>query len=566
MLRLPAALIALTLLLLHLANTAVADGYVRFDIARAKRSPRDPNPSRARLVRRIAQRLGKRADDVANTVLQVLDNAEYLYYTNVTIGSPGQSLRLQIDTGSSDVWVESGENEVCQESDDPCSTTGIFEPDDSTTYAFSNSRFYIAYGDGSYSKGDYVTDDFEIGGVTLTNLTFGIATSGNATTGIMGIGYPANEAIAVEYGSSYEYKNLPALLYSEGHINTMAYSLWLNSLDSSTGSILFGGVDRKKYSGELVQLDIITSDGDTSPTEFYVTLNGVSATDSSNVTSTIASDLSQAVLLDSGTTLAYLSSELVSTIATSAGATYYSQYGYYISYCSSGDSDATVNFDFGGVTIAVLVSEFLFELTDTDGNVARFTNGESACIFGMLPNTDIGVSILGDVFLRSAYVVYDLSNDVIGLAQTVFDETDSDIVAINSTIPGAVTATATGDSSEATVSAQSSGGFLEPGFGGGFTTSDFSATTTITSTSQRNHGSDSSTTGASGATATMTSSANATSSVAHTTKSSSPTSTQSSSSTATSSSSSGAVSVTVSPFTVYLSGVLSVVAVALASF
>ena len=32
-------------------------------------------------------------------------------------------------------------------------------------------------------------------------------------------------------------------------INTVAYSLWLNDLDASTGSILFGGIDTEKYTG-----------------------------------------------------------------------------------------------------------------------------------------------------------------------------------------------------------------------------------------------------------------------------------------------------------------------------
>src|SRR6202034_2435317 len=49
--------------------------------------------------------------------------------------------------------------------------------------------------------------------------------------------------------------------------------------------------------------------------------------------------------------------------------------------------------------------------------------------------------LFGDTFLRSAYVVYDLQENSIGLAQTNFNATDSNIQAFPSSggIPGAST-------------------------------------------------------------------------------------------------------------------------------
>lgn len=37
------------------------------------------------------------------------------YFATVKIGTPGQQLSLQLDTGSSDVWVPYNEAEVCQD-------------------------------------------------------------------------------------------------------------------------------------------------------------------------------------------------------------------------------------------------------------------------------------------------------------------------------------------------------------------------------------------------------------------------------------------------------------------
>jgi hypothetical protein len=72
------------------------------------------------------------------------------------------------------------------------------------------------------------------------------------------------------------------------------------------------------------------------------------------------------------------------------------------------------------------------------------SNGDPACIFGIGPASvlDNGPLLLGDTFLRSAYVVYDLANYRIGLAQTKFNSTDSNVApfpSLNASIPSATT-------------------------------------------------------------------------------------------------------------------------------
>jgi hypothetical protein len=71
--------------------------------------------------------------------------------------------------------------------------------------------------------------------------------------GVLGIGYTTDEAV-VNHQSSYA--NLPKAMVADGLINSNAYSLWLNDLDANTGSILFGGVDSDKYTGDLETLPI----------------------------------------------------------------------------------------------------------------------------------------------------------------------------------------------------------------------------------------------------------------------------------------------------------------------
>ena len=77
--------------------------------------------------------------------------------------------------------------------------------------------------------------------------------------GIMGIGYKAGESISASIAAGEGgqlYPNVINVLKDQGHINQLAYSLWLNDLDSLTGSVLFGGVDTAKYHGELIALPV----------------------------------------------------------------------------------------------------------------------------------------------------------------------------------------------------------------------------------------------------------------------------------------------------------------------
>lgn len=211
----------------------------------------------------------------------------------------------------------------------------------------------------------------------------------------------------------------------DGMIQSNAYSLWLNDLDANTGNILFGGVDTEKYTGSLQTLPIQNGGGNLFA-EFLITLTGLKLG-----TTTIGADnLALAVLLDTGSSLTYLPDAMVSQIYNQVSAQYDSEAGAAYVPCSlANDNTNKLEFSFSGPKIAVDMNELVLDLVTTSGKPPTFQNGVPACLFGVAP-AGSGTSVLGDTFLRSAYVVYDMDNNQISLAKTKFNTTASNVVEI----------------------------------------------------------------------------------------------------------------------------------------
>lgn len=151
-------------------------------------------------------------------------------------------------------------------------------------------------------------------------------------------------------------------------------------------------------------------------------------------------NLAVPVILDSGTTLTYLPDQYANDIIGGVGAINDKNYGYVVP-CSLGGDGATFTFQFGGASgpsIVVGMSEFVLPIvTQSSGPAPTAADGSALCQFGINPAGN-SPNLFGDTFLRSAYVVYDLENEQIGLANTNFNATSSNIKEFSdSTIPGA---------------------------------------------------------------------------------------------------------------------------------
>ncbi|KAF2838649.1 acid protease [Patellaria atrata CBS 101060] len=189
-------------------------------------------------------------------------------YINVSIGTPAQELSLKLDLGSEDILVnkpstDNSDSWSCTEeySQHMCSW-GLYDSRSSLT-----AEHVLPSPPTWDPTCDFGSETVSIGGVRLYNQTLrqqtpayydtsGVKLS-NWTTRMGKIGLSPREAINSTDWATYDELTGPRPLsilggiVDSGILSTASYSIWLNYHNTSVGSILFGGIDTDKFSGQL---------------------------------------------------------------------------------------------------------------------------------------------------------------------------------------------------------------------------------------------------------------------------------------------------------------------------
>ncbi|KAI1757617.1 acid protease [Xylaria castorea] len=323
------------------------------------------------------------------------------YLAELTIGNSTsgnqQVVNVLIDTGSFELWV----NPTCSTSNVPefCEAFGHYDPALSpTSQKLNNNGFSIKYGSGQV-RGPYYKDDIYISGARIQNQQFGVANSSELVWfGIMGLGH----------GQGNGFINYPLVvdsLAAQGLTNTKLFSMNLGRQVSPgaviTGEMTFGGVDTNSYAGMLHKVPTDPSDP-----HYKITLSALAHRAPGAESSTPLSDssLPLPLIVDSGTTLSLLPEPLVSKLAAQfPGAKSDGAGGYRVD-CAYQNQTGTVDFVIlaatGTVTINVAYRDFIW-------------NSGGDCFLGAWFSNNVGTFILGDSFLRGAYVAFDQTNNAL---------------------------------------------------------------------------------------------------------------------------------------------------------
>ncbi|AET39316.1 pepsin-like aspartic protease Ecym_4251 [Eremothecium cymbalariae DBVPG len=413
-----------------LAQRAESAAYVRFDLDKTRGN--DFRSSEKGVM--PFGELKKRDDEYVDVKIH---NEQTFYSVNLSIGTPAQEVTVLVDTGSSDLWIIGADVDCGPDNSDStepldCFEYGAFDKSKSSSWKNNHTEFYISYGDTSFASGEWGTDKLDLGDLNADGLTFAVATASNSSVAVLGIGLTGIEVTRASGDNGYEYDNLPIVLKRNGVIDKTAYSLYLNDLDATSGSVLFGAVDHSKYTGTLATVPLVNVNaryGFPKPIELHITLNGLGFS-SGKKRGTISATKVPA-LLDSGTTLSYFPTELAAAIASNVGAVWNARLRKFLIPCSQAKrNNIDLIYNFGGVEITSPLVNYLSE-----------TNVEDVCLLGIVPTSSNDI-ILGDVFLTSVYTVYDLEALEVSIAQAAYGASaeKENIEVIKSTVPGATKA------------------------------------------------------------------------------------------------------------------------------
>ncbi|QLI73005.1 Aspartic proteinase 3 [Metarhizium brunneum] len=214
---------------------------------------------------------------------------------------------------------------------------------------------------------------------------------------------------AVAGARSYFDKSSSSTLVRTGESKTTGYNIGGNSshqidlyrdnMSLGDGGVLLGGVNRKKFWGRLgkQKMTVHPFHGK----DYVISFNEVSATAENGSKSSLSrSDEGIPALLDTGTLLnKFPPSVFQSILKRFPGAKPMNKYPLYIVDCSLRDVNASIDLAFGKTTIKMPYSNFILSIEK--------------------PECVLVHTVLGQVFMRGAYIVMDQDNSEVYLANAV---------------------------------------------------------------------------------------------------------------------------------------------------
>jgi len=322
-----------------------------------------------------------------NVIIKDYSNAQY--YGEVMIGTPPQKFTVVFDTGSSNLWVPKVN---CQN----CGYWFIhggknkFDNSQSTSYKADGSDFHIQYGSGDvqgYFSVDTVTlaDDIVITDQKFAEVSnaggLGVGYIMGQFDGILGLGF---EGLSLG-GAKTVFKN--AIDQKVVAQPVFAFSLG----DNADGELTLGGYDDSKFKGDITWIPL------SEPKYWQIDIEDITAGSYSSGTTN--------GIVDSGTSLITGPSTSIIKIALSVGAMP-NIMGQYTIDCAKVPNLPDLEFKINGQVWKVPGKDLVIESAGT-------------CLFAMM-GMDIPTGpqwILGDVFMRKFYTIFDYENQKVGLAE-----------------------------------------------------------------------------------------------------------------------------------------------------
>lgn len=302
------------------------------------------------------------------------DDLEYL--TPVQIGTPAQTLKLDFDTGSSDLWVFSTETSGAG------SQTKYSPGKSSSSKKLDGASWEIKYGDGSTCSGDVYTDTVKIGGLSVKSQAVESAKKVSQqfatgdSDGLLGLAWSSINTVQPKPQKTW-FDNLASNLDSPVFVADLRHD--------TPGSYIFGAIPSE--ASDVLYADVDNSQG------FW----------QFSTSSDFGGDFD--AIADTGTTLLLAADDLVDTYYKKVeGAKNDEQLGGYVFDCDTKLPDFTFTVGDGKITVP--------------GSLINYAPASGSQCFGGIQSVGSNpFAILGDIALKAAYVVFDAGKTRVGWAQ-----------------------------------------------------------------------------------------------------------------------------------------------------
>ncbi|KAF9430061.1 hypothetical protein BGZ94_008495 [Podila epigama] len=306
------------------------------------------------------------------------------YYGSVLVGTPGQEVKLNFDTGSSDIWFPSS---TCSSAE--CGKHVRFDASKSSTYQNDGRSWTISYGDGSKASGYLGSDMVNVGGIAVRQ-TIGLATKESShfesseEDGLFGLGF--NTIQTVRGVKTFMDNAVAAGLVDQPVVSVFLPSVRRNG--GKGGEYLFGAIDASKFQGALTYVPV-TRRGYWQVLVQDVAYNGQSIGQSSQA------------IIDTGATLVMVGDTVAKTIHDKIEGAFYddSENGWVVP-CSITSRSGDVSFKMGGASFKVPLADLAYQ--ERSG---RAGGSDHFCYSGIQGGQD-GLWILGDIFIKNNYCVF----------------------------------------------------------------------------------------------------------------------------------------------------------------
>ncbi|SCV47239.1 probable endothiapepsin precursor [Fusarium fujikuroi] len=331
---------------------------------------------------------------VANKPIE--NNAEWL--TPVQIGNPPRTFQMDLDTGSSDLWVYGSK----------VATAG----GSSNRYNASNSKaceemagakWTIEYGDGSGASGHVVKDTVSIGGLSVEAQAVQVADKVHESfaqqeelDGLLGLGFSSINTVTPKKQKTF---------FDNAKTEHGAGVFTADLKHDAPGTYTFGVINKTAYEGDITYTTVDSSTG-----MWTFTSTGY-AVGKGNVTKTPI-----AAIADTGTSLMFLPEAVNKAYyAQIDGAKIDATAGGYVFPCDTKMPDFTFYVGETGITVPGAYMNFAPLEGPVPGEKER--KREVGTCYGGLQSSAGDINIFGDIALKAAFVVFDAEKTRIGFAK-----------------------------------------------------------------------------------------------------------------------------------------------------